>query len=78
MIIIKVIKEEQLENIKGGATISVWTGIAIAAIVVFISGIIEGLFRLKWQEHKNIVSTGNSKEKLFIQMSREDAIMFIK
>ncbi len=43
MIIIKEIKEEQLENIKGGATISVWAGIAIAAIVVFISGIVEGI-----------------------------------
>ena len=77
MITIRKIDEIELENIKGGA-ISVWTGIAIAAIVIFISGIIEGLFRLKWQEHKNIVSTGNSKERLFIQMSREDAIMFIK
>ena len=78
MITVHKIDEKELENIKGGAAISIWTGIAIAAIVIFISGIIEGLFRLKWQEHKNIVSTGNSKERLFIQMSREDAIMFIK
>lgn len=39
----RVIQEDQLEKIKGGATISVWTGIAVAAIVVFISGIIEGI-----------------------------------
>ena len=39
----RVIQENQLEKIKGGATISVWTGIAVAAIVVFISGIIEGI-----------------------------------
>ena len=42
MIIIHKIDEKELENIKGGA-ISVWTGIAIAAIIIFISGIIEGL-----------------------------------
>ena len=42
MIKIRKIDEIELENIKGGA-ISVWTGIAIAAIVIFISGIIEGI-----------------------------------
>ncbi len=43
MIIIKIIQEEKLERIKGGATISIWAGIAVAAIVIFISGIIEGI-----------------------------------
>jgi len=37
------ISDNELEKIKGGAAISVWTGIAIAAIVIFISGIIEGI-----------------------------------
>jgi len=42
---IKIIKEEKLENIKGGATtfFTVWTGVAIAAIVIFISGVIDGI-----------------------------------
>ena len=40
---IEIIKEEQLENIKGGAAITIWTGIAITAIVVFLSGVIEGI-----------------------------------
>ena len=43
MITIRKIDEKELENIKGGAALSVWTGIAIAAIIIFISGIIEGL-----------------------------------
>jgi len=40
---IKEINKEDLEKIQGGAAVSIWTGIAIAAIVVFISGIIEGI-----------------------------------
>ena len=43
MIKIQKIEKEQLEKIKGGATITIWTGIAIAAIVVFLSGVIEGI-----------------------------------
>ena len=42
MIKIRKIDEKELESIKGGA-LSVWTGIAIAAIIIFISGIIEGI-----------------------------------
>lgn len=37
------ISEDNLERIKGGATVTVWTGIAIASIVIFIAGLIEGL-----------------------------------
>lgn len=43
MVKIKIIEEKQLNQIKGGATISVWTGIVVAAIVIFISGVIEGI-----------------------------------
>lgn len=43
MVKISKISEENLEKIKGGATISVWTGIAIAAVVIFLSGVIDGL-----------------------------------
>ena len=40
---IEKINEEKQETIKGGAMISVWTGIVIAAVAVFISGVIEGI-----------------------------------
>lgn len=43
MINIKQIVNEDLENIKGGTSITVWTGIVCSAIVIFISGIIEGI-----------------------------------
>ena len=44
----KVISMKQLdvamqESIQGGAMISVWTGIVIAALAVFLSGLIEGI-----------------------------------
>ena len=35
--------EKELENVKGGAVPYVWIGIAVAAIVIFISGIIDGI-----------------------------------
>ncbi len=40
---IKIINVEEQEKIKGGAAISIWTGIMISALVVFISGVIEGI-----------------------------------
>lgn len=44
MINLKEIKEEKLDTIKGGMSVSpVWIGIGIAALVVFISGVIEGI-----------------------------------
>ena len=42
MINIKKISSEELNNIKGGTTISVWTGIIYSSIIIFISGLIEG------------------------------------
>ncbi len=47
MIRISRISTENLERIKGGTTISVWTGIAIAGIVIFLSGVIDGLINPK-------------------------------
>lgn len=47
MIRISKISDENLERIKGGATVTIWTGIAIASIIIFLSGVIDGLFRLK-------------------------------
>ena len=43
MIKIQSLKNEDLENIKGGTSITVWYGIVCASIIIFISGIIEGL-----------------------------------
>ena len=34
---------EQLEKIKGGEGITIWTGLLITAIIIFISGVIEGI-----------------------------------
>lgn len=36
------ITDDNLANITGGG-VNVWVGVAIAAIVVFISGVIEGI-----------------------------------
>lgn len=43
MIIIKIISSELLDTIKGVSSVPVWTGIAIAALIVFLSGVIEGI-----------------------------------
>lgn len=38
----KIIEVDELERVKGGG-ISVWAGVGIAAIVVFLAGVIEGI-----------------------------------
>lgn len=38
----KTIESLELENLKGGG-ISVWAGVGIAAIVVFLAGVVEGI-----------------------------------
>lgn len=43
MVNIKKIREEQLDKIKGGATVSIWTGVLIATVIIFFSGVIEGI-----------------------------------
>lgn len=43
VISINSIEEKELEKIKGGEAITIWTGIVVTAITVFISGIIEGI-----------------------------------
>ena len=40
---IKKISEENLEKINGGGSSAIWIGLAIAAITVLISGVIEWL-----------------------------------
>ena len=39
----KKINDNESQNIKGGAGLSIWAGICIAALTVFVSGIIEGI-----------------------------------
>lgn len=44
-VVIKIVKLEdaQLETIKGGAVPYIWIGIAIAAAIIFISGVVDGI-----------------------------------
>lgn len=37
------LKEEQLQQVSGGAVPYVWIGIAVAAAIIFLSGVIDGL-----------------------------------
>lgn len=40
---IKKISDENMEKINGGGSTAIWIGLAIAAITVFISGVIDGV-----------------------------------
>jgi hypothetical protein len=42
---IQILNTDNLEKIQGGATITtgIWVGIIISAIVVFLSGVIDGI-----------------------------------
>ncbi len=42
VISIEKISDENLEKINGGGTSAIWIGLAITAITIFISGIIDG------------------------------------
>ena len=43
-VVIKIVKleEAQLETIKGGAVPYIWIGIAVAALIIFLSGVVDG------------------------------------
>lgn len=43
--VIKIVKVDntQLEEIRGGAVPYIWIGIGIAALVIFLSGVIDGI-----------------------------------
>lgn len=43
MIKIEILASTELENIKGGTSITVWSGIIISTITIFIAGLIEGI-----------------------------------
>ncbi len=43
MIIIIKVEEKELEKISGGAVPYIWIGIAVAAALIFLSGVIDGI-----------------------------------
>jgi len=43
VISIKILKNDELDNIKGGSATVIWVGLAITAVIVFASGLIEGI-----------------------------------
>lgn len=43
MVNIQKISVNDLENIKGGANFTIGTGLIIVAVIVFITGVIEGI-----------------------------------
>lgn len=44
----KVVENNELDKVKGGEVMTaVWIGLAVTAIVIFISGVIEGQIKLK-------------------------------
>lgn len=47
--VVKIIKleENELEQINGGAVPFIWIGIGVAAIIIFLSGFIDGIVNPK-------------------------------
>ena len=78
----KVLNDNELERVTGGAigttTLIVLIGIGVVSLVVFLSGVFNGQIRLKWQNLKNIEFIRNLREKRLILIRRKDWIMFIK
>ena len=58
---IKIIKVEdnKLEEIRGGAVPYIWIGIAVAALLVFLSGVIDGIANVN-NETLDKISGGDS------------------
>ena len=73
----KKLTDSEMMNITGGG-INIGLCAMIAAGVTFITGLIDGQIKLKWQKLKNTVFKGNSVEKPSTQIHQEDAIMYIK
>ena len=38
-----VLKDSELEKINGGAVPYIWIGIAVAALIIFLSGVVDGI-----------------------------------
>ncbi len=43
MIIIIKVEDKELERVSGGAVPYIWIGIAVAAALIFLSGVIDGI-----------------------------------
>ena len=39
----KIMENQELERISGGAVPYIWIGIAVAAVIIFLSGVIDGI-----------------------------------
>ncbi len=37
-----IISDEKLEKIKGGGSAAIWIGLGVTALIVFLSGVIDG------------------------------------
>ena len=64
------INDKELKEINGGLLKLVGGKLlaVIGAGITFIVGVVNGHLRLKWQDLRNIVFTGNSKEKRSTQI----------
>lgn len=71
------LRKEEMLKIDGGADPILITAI-VTGLITFITGILSGQIKLKWQKLKNTVFKGNFVEKPSIQIHQEDAIMYIK
>ena len=38
-----ILEDQELEKINGGAAPYIWIGIAVAAVIIFLSGVIDGI-----------------------------------
>ena len=70
VITIKNLSTGELEKVKGGG-ITILGSLGIAALVIFICGVIEGQIKPKWQKCKSIVFIENLKEKPLIQIRKK-------
>lgn len=41
------LKDHELEKISGGAVPYIWIGIAVAAVIIFLSGVVDGVVHPK-------------------------------
>ena len=43
MIVIVKVADQELEEVRGGAVPYIWIGIAVAALIIFLSGVVDGI-----------------------------------
>ena len=67
----KKLNELELKQINGGIGLG-WLATGLFVGISFISGILSGQIKLKWQNHKNTEFKGNSEENPLIRIRRKD------